>query len=227
MVNRYSKEMMQDMSQRIQKFIKENKRPPNYVNAKTMDNKTVQLQKPAYAGLFEAQNRFLLNNNRYPNYVSQVHTANNPLIVDYQDTNYTCAPASLGMAIQLLYGYESEQKLRKACKTVAGAGTNPSDLMAGAKSVGYKLNIIPRSIAGIKKSISEYKPIIAHIDTLKENCLGYSKKKNFGHYILIWDIDTNKIKVADPLRGIKTVNANCIINAQYQRKINFYSVEIL
>ena len=226
MVNKYSKEMMQDMSNRIRKFIKENKRTPNYITATTTTGKTIQIQKPTYAGLFEAQNRFILNNGRYPNYVSEVHTANNPIIMDYQDTTYTCAPASLAMAIQYLYGYESEQKLRTICKTVTGKGTDPQNLVNGAKTIGYKLTIIPRTIQGIKKSIDEYKPIIAHIDTLKETCLGYSKKKNFGHYILIWNIDGTYIKVADPLRGIKTVKASCIINAQYNRKINFYSVEI-
>lgn len=226
MVNKYSLTMIKDMSKRIQKFIKENKRLPNYVNAKTMNGKQVQLQKPTYAGLFENCNRFALKNNRYPNYVSETCTANNPLIMDYQDVNYTCGPTSLSMASQLLYGYVSEQEFQKACKTTT-KGTGPANLINGAKLKGYKLTQIPRTTADVKKALDSMKFVIAHIDTIKASCLGYKSSKNFGHWILIYGVDGAKYKVADPTKGLKIVNATCINNAMYQRKINFYSVEIL
>lgn len=226
MVSKFDKNNILDMGKKIQKFIKENKRTPNYVTTKNMAGNTVQLRKPDYNGLFESTNRFYIRNGRLPNYVSLVTTANNPLVLDTQDTTYTCGPTSLSMAIQLLYGFDSENKMKEYCKTTKN-GTSPSDLISGAKKAGYLMKQIERSTRGVKKSLDACKPVIAHIDTLSEHCLGYKKSKNWGHYILLWGLDGSKYKVADPTKGLKVVNATCINEAMYKRVIGFYSVEIL
>lgn len=224
MNNKYTKETITDMANRIRKFIQKNQRLPNTCKATTMQGQTVNLTQKEYNGLFETCNNFAIKNNRYPNYVTQTVTAQNPLVIDIQDTSYTCGPTSLSMASQLLYNWHSEQTMKTLCRTNKN-GTSPQQLIDGAKKSGIKMTQIPRTITAVKQSLNKCQPVIAHIDTIRAGCLGYSTKKNWGHWILLWQVDAQKFRVADPTKGLKTVNAQCIINAQYGRTIHFYSCE--
>ena len=106
------------------------------------------------------------------------------------------------MAIQCLFSYESEQRCAKACNTIKGRGTNPSDLINGAKKLGYKLTQISRNKTAVKSALSKAEPVIAHIQTKPARCLGYTG--DYGHYILIYGLTNDgQYQIADPTKGIK------------------------
>ena len=223
---RFSKAEMKSTAKAIRKNIKNGKGYPSYVNMVDMDKKPHKLSKAQYMGLFEAQNVFIMKNGRYPNYVTLNSTANNPLVMDYQDNGYTCGPTSLSMAIQMLFSYVSEKECAKKCGTVIGSGTTPDKLIAGAKSLGYKVTKISRNKTAVKNALGKAEPVIAHIQTKPATCLGYVG--DYGHYILIYGLTTDGYyKIADPTKGIKKCKASIIDNATNGRSIHYYRVGIL
>lgn len=221
-MTRFSKSEMSKASKYIQKYIKAGKGLPASVEMKDMDGKKHKLDKKHYNGLFEAQNVFIRKHGRYPNYVTLNSTANNPLVIDYQDKSTTCGPTSLSMAIQMLYGYKSESVCAKACKT-GSSGTAPDNLIAGAKSLGYLVKKISRNLTSVKASLLLGKPVVAHIQTKPATCLGYVG--DYGHYILIYGYTSDgKYKIADPTKGLKSCKSTIIDKATNGRSINYYSV---
>ena len=223
---RFSKNEMQASAKALRKNIKNGKGYPSYLSMVDMDNHPHKLSKAQYMGLFEAQNVFIMKNGRYPNYVTLNSTANNPLVMDYQDNGYTCGPTSLSMAIQMLFGYVSEKKCAKACGTVIGSGTSPDKLIAGAKSLGYKLTKISRNKTAVKSALSKAEPVIAHIQTKPAHCLGYVG--DYGHYILIYGMtNDNLYKIADPTKGIKKCKPTILDNATNGRSLGYYRVGII
>ena len=222
---RFSKAEMNTTAKTLRKNIKNGKGYKSYVNMVDMNKKAHKLTKAQYMGLFEAQNVFIMKNGRYPNYVTLNSTSSNPLVMDYQDKNTTCGPTSLSMAIQMLFGYVSEQKCANACHTGSG-GTDPSNLIAGAKSLGYKLTKISRNKAAVKSALSKAEPVIAHIQTKPATCLGYIG--DYGHYILIYGMTNDGLyKIADPTKGIKKCKPSILDNATNGRSIHYYRVGIL
>lgn len=221
---KFSKKEMNKASKIIRTSIKNNKGLPSSVTMTDMAGKNHKLNKTHYNGLFEAQNVFIRKHGRYPNYVTLNSTANNPLVLDYQNNAYNCGPTSLSMAIQMLYGYISENDCAKKCKTNHN-GTSPENLIAGAKSLGYKLTRIVRISSAVKNNLRLGKPVIAHIETggkTKPSCLGYVN--NYGHYILIYGVSGDSYLVADPTKGLKRCKFSQIDNATNGRSINYYSV---
>lgn len=224
---KFSKNEMKKVSKTIQKSIKENKGIPSKVSMKDMDGKTHKLDKKHFAGLFESRNVYILKHGNIPNYVTLNSTANNPLVIDYQNNSLTCGPTSLSMASQMLYGYTSEPAFAKACKT-GSAGTSPANLIAGAKTLGYKVTTIGRNSSAVKNSLKLGKPVVAHIQTggnTKPACLGYIN--NYGHYILIYGVSGEYYLVADPTKGLKKCAFSQINKATNGRSINYYSVSPL
>lgn len=222
---KFSKTEMAATAKAIRKNIKNGKGYPSYVPMVDMDKKPHKLSKAQYMGLFESQNVFILKNGRYPNYVTLNSTANNCLVMDYQDKNTTCGPTSLSMAIQLLFSYVSEKKCAEACHT-GSTGTMPANLINGAKSLGYKLTKISRNKTAVKNALSKAEPVIAHIQTKPASCLGYTG--DYGHYILIYGVTNNgEYKIADPTKGIKKCKSNIIDNATNGRSLHYYRVGIL
>ncbi len=223
---RFNKNEMQASAKALRKNIKNGKGYLSYLSMVDMDNHPHKLSKAQYMGLFEAQNVFIMKNGRYPNYVTLNSTANNPLVMDYQDNGYTCGPTSLSMAIQMLFGYVSEKKCAKACGTVIGSGTSPDNLIAGAKSLGYKLTKISRNKTAVKSALSKAEPVIAHIQTKPASCLGYVG--DYGHYILIYGMtNDNLYKIADPTKGIKKCKPTILDNATNGRSLGYYRVGII
>ena len=223
---RFSKNEMQAAAKALRKNIKNGKGYPSYHSMVDMDNHPHKLTKAQYMGLFEAQNVFIMKNGRYPNYVTLNSTANNPLVMDYQDNGYTCGPTSLSMAIQMLFGYKSEKACAKACGTVIGSGTSPDKLISGAKSLGYKLTKISRNKTAVKSALSKAEPVIAHIQTKPATCLGYVG--DYGHYILIYGMtNDNLYKIADPTKGIKKCKPSILDNATNGRSLGYYRVGII
>ena len=222
---RFSKAEMSTAAKTLRKNIKAGKGYLSYLTMKDMNGKSHKLSKGQYMGLFEAQNVFIMKNGRYPNYTTLNSTANNPLVMDYQDKNTTCGPTSLSMAIQMLFGYVSEQKCAAACKT-GSSGTDPSNLIAGAKSLGYKVTKISRNKTAVKAALTKAEPVIAHIQTKPASCLGYLG--DYGHYILIYGLTNDGYyKIADPTKGIKKCKASIIDNATNGRTIHYYRVGLV
>ena len=210
----------------LRKKIKNGKGYLASINMIDMNNKVHKISKAQYMGLFEAQNVFIMKNGRYPNYVTLNSTANNPLVMDYQDNGYTCGPTSLSMAIQMLFSYKSEKTCAKECGTVIGSGTTPDKLIYGAKKLGYKVTKINRNSTAVKASLNKGYPVIAHIQTRPATCLGYTG--DYGHYILIYGMTSdNKYKIADPTKGIKKCKPSILDKATNGRNIHYYKVEIL
>ena len=222
---KFSKSEMAATAKAIRKNIKNGKGYPSYVPMVDMNKKPHKLTKAQYMGLFESQNVFILKNGRYPNYTTLNSTANNCLVMDYQDKNTTCGPTSLSMAIQLLFSYVSEKKCAEACHT-GSTGTLPANLINGAKSLGYKLTKISRNKTAVKHALSLAEPVIAHIQTKPATCLGYTG--DYGHYILIYGLTSDgKYKIADPTRGIKQCKSSIIDSATNGRSLHYYRVGIL
>ena len=223
---KFSKKEMSATAKTLRKNIKSGKGYKSYVSMVDMNKKAHKLSKAQYMGLFEAQNVFIMKNGRYPNYVTLNSTANNPLVMNYQDNGYTCGPTSLSMAIQMLFGYVSEKKCATACGTVIGSGTSPDKLIAGAKSLGYKLTKISRNKTAVKSALSKAEPVIAHIQTKPATCLGYTG--DYGHYILIYGMTNDGLyKIADPTKGIKKCKPTILDHATNGRAIYYYRVGIL
>ena len=221
---KFSKAIMNDTSKILRKNLKAGKGYLTSLKMKDMDGKIRTISKPQYMGLFESQNIFIKNHGRYPNWVTLNSTANNPLTIDYQDNGYTCGPTSLSMGSQMLFGYTSEQAFAKACKT-GSSGTSPDNLIAGAKSKGYKVSKITRSSGAVKTSLKKGFPVVAHIDTKPASCLGYVN--NYGHWVLIYGMNDTQYYVADPTKGLKKCKFNILDKAMLNRKINYYSMSIL
>lgn len=223
-MTRFKKEEMNHISKVIQAQLRKTQTLPSYVNMKEMDKgKTIKLDKKQYAGLFEAQNVYWLKHNRQPNYTTLNSTANNPLVLDYQNNKYNCCPSSLSMASQMLYDYKTESYLSKQLGTNTN-GTSPKQLIGGAKQCGFKVTRINRSIGSVKNALILNKPVIMHIQTKTANCLNY--KNDYGHYILCYDTTGDYYKLADPTKGLKTCKANMIDNATNGRDIGYYAVEL-
>jgi predicted double-glycine peptidase len=223
MVNTFSKDMMNDAGKRMQNFIKTNKRLPNTLNMKSREGKTLQLTKAQYAGLFENQNVFFVKHGRQPNYTTLNSNANNPLCMNYQDNSKNCGPASLSMISMLLYKSTSEAAFVKACKTGSN-GTSPENMIAGAKSLGFKVSKIDRNNASVKKALNTGAGVLAHIQTKPASCLGYLN--DYGHWVVIYGVSSDKYLIADPTKGIKTCTSTILDKATNGRVIYYYKVEL-
>lgn len=224
-MKRFQKPEYTDARKRIRTFIKKNHRLPNYVNFKDTNGKTHNLNKREYCGLFEGYMQFCLKNNREPNYLTFHSTSNNPVVVNYQDDKYSCGPTSLQMCLQFLFDYKSEATVKKALGTNKN-GTSPTQLINGAKKLGYKVTIIPREFKEVKKSLDQYKPVIMQIETTSAGqCLGY--QHSYGHYIMCYKAQDNKYYVIDPTKGPHTCNFMTLNRATGGGNRKFYSVEIL
>jgi hypothetical protein len=223
---KFSKTEMANAAKTLRKNIKNGKGYLSYLTMKDMAGKSHKLTKAQYMGLFEAQNVFIMKNGRYPNYVTLNSTANNPLVMDYQDNGYTCGPTSLSMAIQMLFSYKSEKTCAKECGTVIGSGTTPDKLINGAKKLGYKLTKISRNKTAVKNALTRGEPVIAHIQTKPATCLGYVG--DYGHYILVYGLTNDGYyKIADPTKGIKKCKTSILDNATNGRAIHYYRVGII
>ena len=198
------------------------------ITMKADNGKTIKLDKAHYNGVFEATNVFRLKQGRYPNYTTLNSTANNPLVMNYQDDSVSCGCASMNMCIQLVYGEWVDEKQIKKVFGTGSSGTAPDQLITGAKKLGYKVEKIPRNSASVKKARSKGYAVLMHIDTQKAPSLGYRSDKNWGHWITCYGVTNNgKYRIADPTKGIKVAPIKEIDKAMLNRTINYYQVKPL
>ena len=223
---RFTKAMLQDGAKRMNVWLKKGEGYPNWLKMTDMDKKVEHKLTPKqYCGLYETMNLFLIKNGRYPNYVTLTSTANNPLVMDYQNTNYTCCPTSLSMASQLLWNYKSEQTCAKALGTAPGSGTSPDQLINNAPKLGLKVIPIPRNAKSVRSYLAKRFPVITHwqVDQTKA-CKGDYISK-FGHYGLIWDMTSTEYVVADPSKGVnRKYKFLCMDKANKGYRQNYYAV---
>ncbi|MBP5421670.1 MAG: C39 family peptidase [Paludibacteraceae bacterium] len=208
----------------IRASLKANKGLPSTVTMKDTDGKSRKLSKAQYNGLLEARNVFRLKNGRMPNYTTLNSTANNPIVLNYQDDSVSCACASFNMCVQMLYEWIDEKKIKQVFQT-GSSGTAPSQVISGAKKLGYNVTKIDRNSKAVKKALDKGYPIMAHIDTIKAPCLGYAK--NYGHWIMIHRINDTSYYVLDPTKGSKVCKFANIDKAMLDRTIYYYKVTIV
>ena len=219
------KEVLKGMAT-VKNSIKKGSGIPKEIVMKDDKGKSYKLDKKHYMGIFEATNVFRLKQGRYPNYTTLNSTANNPLVMNYQDDSVSCGCASMNMCIQLLCGeWVDEKKIKKVFGT-GSTGTAPDQIINGAKKLGYKVEKISRNLAGVKKAINKGYPVLAHIDTKPATCLGY--KNNYGHWTVIYGVNKEGYyKIADPTKGIKTCSPRIYDKAMLGRTIYYYQVRPL
>ena len=147
----------------------------------------------------------------------------NPIHIKYQPNSYTCGPTSLSMCSQILGNEVSINAFANACYT-DGNGTSPSNLIAGARKLGFKLTPIGRDYSSVKEAIDDGKPVISHVMTSRMKCLGWLG--NYGHYVVIYDYDDGYYHVADPTKGIGWCYKDQVDYAtEGYDGIKYYSVE--
>lgn len=223
---RFSKKQLLDGEKRLFEWLQRGEGAAGYLTLTNMDGKKQRLYPKQYAGLYESMNMFRLNNGRDPNYVTLNSTANNPLVFDRQNTNYTCCPTSLSMASQLLYHYKSENECSKALGTSPSSGTSPQQLIANAGKLGFKAVPIERNSKAVKSSLQNGYPVIVHFQTNQtKNCKG-DYIGAFGHYSLCWGFTDKEYVIADPSKGVKRkYKFNCLDNANKGYRQNYYSIQ--
>lgn len=207
------------------KHIHNNKNTPNYLTITDNEGKKYNIGKTAYMGLFEDVSIFHIKNGRMPNYVTANSTANNPLVIDYQNTGYTCGPTSLSMCMQMLGLWITEQTLASECGTTRN-GTGPADLIRVARKHELQMTEIPRNINGVRKATNEASPVLMHINTGYsggKSCLGYYG--SYGHYIMCYGVRDDKYLIADPTKGFRTCKATGIDNAKSSSNMKFYRID--
>lgn len=152
-------------------------------------------------------------------------TIYNPVVWQRQPNSYTCGPTSLAMCSQILGDDTSISAFSNACDTTQN-GTAPSDMISGARKLGFKVTPIGRSYSAVKNAIDAGKPVIAHVMTITMSCLGWLG--NYGHYVVIYDYDDGYYHVADPTKGIAWCYKNQVDYAtRGYEGIQYYSVERL
>lgn len=224
MVRFYEKDLVKG-AKTIKKSIKENKGYPSTLSLTDTDGKVRKLSKKQYFGVYQARNLFRLNHGRFPNYTTLNATSTVPIVINYQDNGYQCACASFNMCVQGFGDWIDESKIAKYFNT-GRSGTSPSDMINGAKKLGYEVKRIGRNLKSVKEAKKKGYGVIAHIDTIKAPCLGY--RNNYGHYICIARVTkANNYRVYDPTKGVLSVKPSCIDGAMLDREINYYSVKPL
>jgi ABC-type bacteriocin/lantibiotic exporter with double-glycine peptidase domain len=129
------------------------------------------------------------------------------------------------MISMLLYNYTNETTFVKACKTDS-SGTSPEKMISGAKSLGFKISKIERSISSVKNSLKNgVNGVLAHIQTKPATCLGYLN--DYGHWVVIYGVNGTNYLIADPTKGIKMCSSSILDKATIGRSIHYYKVELV
>ncbi len=226
-IKRYSRAEMIKGRKYIIAYVKKNNKHPSNINMLNMvTGKTDNLTKAEYMGLFESENVYWVKHGyKYPNYTTLNSTANNPVVLNYQDNGVNCCPASMEMASMMLFSNVTESMFAKAMNT-GNNGTAPNDMINGLKKLGFIAKKIGRNKDAVKKALAEGKAIIKHIQTKNPpaECLGYIN--DYGHFIEGHKADDNYYYEADPTKGLKTCKHSNIDKATNGRDIYYYSVEV-
>lgn len=216
-----TKKEIQKIEKNIHKFIKTNKRLPNYADINRGKNK-IRLTPLEYSGLFHTIYNFRYHKGRYPNYATVNLKRNEPTILKYQTTPYTCCPTSISMALTKFFKYTEEKEIAKLIGTTKN-GTSPKKMMKNAYKLKITINRIPRNKEAVQKALNNYEAVITHYETKAARCSGFLN--NYGHYALIQSIKGDKYIIYDPTKGIYTCHYHMMDKATHGRNIGYYTIK--
>jgi len=198
---------------------------PKRIKIKATNGKTYKPTKKKYFGILNQNNLYQFNWGSKPAKVTYIGKNRTPVVMNYQDNKYQCACASFNMAIQNFGHFINENTIAKYFNT-GQYGTSPSDMIAGAKKLGYDVFAIPRNPKGVQEAKNKGYGVISHFDTIKAPTLKYLD--NYGHYGYIDRITrTGKYRLYDPTKGIFSIPTDELDHAMLNRKINYYAVRPL
>lgn len=200
----YTKKDYLDAVKRVQAYITKNKKNPPRVWLRNSDTPITPPQNPTdwtLTGLFKQ---------------------------DYQDTSYTCGPSSAQMVFSALGLTFTEKQIASLAGTTT-SGTSHTQLYTAMRKLYPKLDIAEYYLSdigfnGIIKKLKNNCEIILHIQTypaLSKDADGNKVwTNNYGHYIFLVGINpkTQRVRVADPTKGVKEFTYTQITNAINQVK---------
>ena len=220
----FKKEEILQSASIFRSYIKNNGKYPETLKFNDSTNKSYIIGFNAYMRIFEKMSMYFIKNRKLPDSVTCDGTANNPLVIDYQDTNYNCGPASLSMCFQMLASWITEQTISKEIGTTKN-GSDYAMLKKGARLHGFNLVEIGRNIESVRKAITSGLPVLMHVDTSiagGKSCLGYLGQ--YGHYIMCYGVEGNKYLIADPTKGFRKCISTSIDKAMKNRTINYFKL---
>jgi predicted double-glycine peptidase len=112
---------------------------------------------------------------------------------------YDCGASAL-QSVLVYYGLDiREGKIMTMAKTTKKEGTTPQHLLAVAKKLGFKAEIIcPLSLMDLKKYLQNGQPVIIDLQAWANKQKNYSRDWNNGHYVVAIGYDSKKIYFEDP-----------------------------
>lgn len=174
-----------------------------------------------YCGLYFSDYQFWLKNGRHPNYTTLNVSKDEPTIMNFQDTAYTCGPSSLSMCSTKLFRPKSEAECASALGTTK-TGTNPNNLINNTPKLGFTATAMPRTPKNVSEALSEYNGVLVHYMTKNASCSGFINQ--YGHYAVIKDITNGKYTVMDPTKGTFTCPTSVLDGATAGRSIYYYRI---
>lgn len=221
---RYSDKTMKEAEGRVRAFIKKESRLPNTLDMKAIDDgKVHSIPKEYYCGMFFNNYTFWHKNGRFPNYVTLNTKKSSPIILDYQDTGYTCCPTSLAMVSTKLFNPHSEVELRKILGTTSD-GTPPANLINNAPKAGFVVKRMDRNPKAVQSALNKYHGVMVHYQTKPATCSGFHN--DYGHYAVINAVKDGKYQVYDPTKGVYYCKTSILDKATNGRPIYYYDVSL-
>jgi len=224
--DKVSLEAFKDMLRRYNAFKEKNGRDPAWVQ--TPDGSRVQIKD--FLDMKRRYNEFMAREGREPKviYVKAQKQEKKPADdgwvttgswkQDYQDTDHTCGPSSLQMALSALGCNATESELAKAAGTLS-SGTSHDGMR---KAVAYAAKKCKKNFSlqfkyfrdigwdGVIKHIKAGGEVVIHVVTrpgLDTDVAGnIIWKRAYGHYVYLVGVNKAKgqVRIADPTKGVVT-----------------------
>ncbi len=210
-----------DMLRRYNAFKEKNGRDPAWVQ--TPDGSRVKIKD--FLDMKRRYNEFMAREGREPKVIYVKGTTNDTGWVttgyykqDYQDTDHTCGPSSLQMALSALGCNATESELAKAAGTLS-SGTSHDGMR---KAVAYAAKKCKKNFSlqfkyfrdigwdGVIKHIQAGGEVVIHVVTrpgLDTDVNGrIIWKRAYGHYVYLVGVNKAKgqVRIADPTKGVVT-----------------------
>jgi len=219
-----------DMKRRWEAFRIQKGRKPNYVTDKAGE----KIPRDVFDDMLLRYERFVALNHRDPALIKvKGNTADDGWVTtgyfqqDYQDTDHTCGPSSLQMALSALGCKISESELTKA----AGTTLKGTDHKGMLKAITYAANKCKKKLKAEFKKFKAigWDSIIKHVEGGGEVIIhlvtrpGLDTDVNgrvvwrgaFGHYVYLAGINKKKgiVRIADPTKGVREFTQGQVVQA--------------